>query len=1292
MTDNINTLFSSKEFEKINHIKESLGRHSLLQLYKEYNSLDTPVSSKKTKSKYSTSRDSKRSLKIYAIKDLIEGLEKDELEKNPDIFIDPPYINYPLIDDKLLQHKILLKEEFNVNKVDKIDYNFEDKCLSRNFNLSNYQRFVKTFMSPNTPYNGILLFHGTGVGKTCSAVQIAEQFKDFYKHKIRVILSQSIESGWKRNIYNPDKDSNQCTRNTYKHLLDRDIKESIIKKDVTRQVNKIIKTKYEFYGYQKFSNVVNQLKKSRIDNTPHNEKKTEEDILKLEILAIRDAFSNSLLIIDEAHNIRLEEGGNNKHVRNIIKIIDEVITHSINLKIVLLTATPMFNRANEIIWLLNILLKNDKKNPIRQDLFSPKGDITDEGARVLIDKSRGYISYVRGEDPITFPIRLYAGEDEVKPVDIYNNELGYPKVTFKRHKPILPEDSFKFLSMKISQFKSWQLKAYNDLITKHIKHDTLSIMDDTKCTQISNIVYSVPWKKHISDYYGQRGFSNIFNKAGKGSYSYKPEILKEYKGPLLIPKRIWEISSKINTIIHSIVDLNENFEDRSARSGVIFIYSRYLYAGILPMAIALEHLGFEKYGTGKGVLHYPEYKKSGNPDEQDKTKMEPMGYNSLPKSHPKSRGRGKYMILSGDHDLSKNKDKELKVAISENNKNGEEIKIILGTEVAAEGIDLKYVREVHIMDPWRHLNKIEQIIGRGIRFCSHSGLDIKKRNVTVYLHTGVGNPEIESTDTYIYRQAEIKTRQIGLVEKILKRNAIDCKLFHNSNVIKPNELPRIKLLKTYHNNVKKNVDIHDRSFSKICSYTEDCDYKCVCDEFINPDIVEDTNKSTFNPKMIDSLLYEIMLNIKNLYSYDYIYSLKEVIELVNQTKLYDDKYIKLALNDLLSNGHAIHRKIYKDTRSGPEIFSSDDMYKDYMVFDQNNIEGYLIKATGKPDNPDNIYCIFQPLNLKSTDVTMYDRINNHSINNTINPKHIDLSDTHIDLSDTIKKKDMGDIFTNYDDIIHHLEETFEILGQNREVIDKGSLNNRFPDLNECYIKEKNLEKIKGLIKMPDYDYQLNNYVLDRLLYNEKHIVLSNIMLKISEKIELDKIEERLFNNYSDMYFTSKNEINTIKYKDLLKIKDYNKILKGFYLFNNVGKSFGREFFKYMDGDIRELKMNLSKLESNINKYKMGNNKYTHPPHYFGYIDISKNKADKIHFKYKMKGLKISATQLPGVMCGSRAIKKEYEIIKYANEEFFNKYIDPTPDKKDKKVLCFIIEMILRIHGYFYKYEELSYIM
>ena len=39
------------------------------------------------------------------------------------------------------------------------------------------------------------------------------------------------------------------------------------------------------------------------------------------------------------------------------------------------------------------------------------------------------------------------------------------------------------------------------------------------------------------------------------------------------------------------------------------------------------------------------------------------------------------------------------------------------------------------MEPWHNINKLEQVIGRGIRNCSHNILEEKKRNITIYLHT-----------------------------------------------------------------------------------------------------------------------------------------------------------------------------------------------------------------------------------------------------------------------------------------------------------------------------------------------------------------------------------------------------------------------------------------------------------------------------------------------------------------------------------------------------------------------------
>ena len=43
------------------------------------------------------------------------------------------------------------------------------------------------------------------------------------------------------------------------------------------------------------------------------------------------------------------------------------------------------------------------------------------------------------------------------------------------------------------------------------------------------------------------------------------------------------------------------------------------------------------------------------------------------------------------------------------NREGDNIKIIIGSSVTSEGIDFRNIREIHIMEPWFHLYKIEQL-------------------------------------------------------------------------------------------------------------------------------------------------------------------------------------------------------------------------------------------------------------------------------------------------------------------------------------------------------------------------------------------------------------------------------------------------------------------------------------------------------------------------------------------------------------------------------------------------------
>ena len=251
---------------------------------------------------------------------------------------------YPDYNKNNFSESIIDRFEFFINPL-------EDKegCKEKKFNLAPYQIFLKNFISEETPYNSILIYHGTGTGKTCSAISIAENYRDIYhrKEKKIIILSPAaVKEGWRNNIYNPNKNEEQCTRDTYMNLME---KRKINKKqNIEGQQKKLIKEYYEFMGYGAFSNIIRKIIQK------YGIEKSKELVNKL--------FSNRVLIIDEAHNIRGDiDNPSSKSSDDNIEYIRFITENTKNLKLILLTATPMYNTASEIVELINLMLSNDKK-------------------------------------------------------------------------------------------------------------------------------------------------------------------------------------------------------------------------------------------------------------------------------------------------------------------------------------------------------------------------------------------------------------------------------------------------------------------------------------------------------------------------------------------------------------------------------------------------------------------------------------------------------------------------------------------------------------------------------------------------------------------------------------------------------------------------------------------------------------------------------------------------------------------------------------------------------------------
>ena len=177
------------------------------------------------------------------------------------------------------------------------------------------------------------------------------------------------------------------------------------RKRVENQIKKIIRQYYLFQGYGQFSNYISRIMERSVSSNDSDE------IANIKRAKALKKFSNRMIVIDEIHNMRLSEDGN---IKSSSENLTKLVSTANNIKLLILSATPMFNSYKEIIWLLNILNLNDKRYPIlEKDVFDKNGNFkvdkrgNEIGKNLLIQKSIGYVSYVRGENPFTFPNSIY---------------------------------------------------------------------------------------------------------------------------------------------------------------------------------------------------------------------------------------------------------------------------------------------------------------------------------------------------------------------------------------------------------------------------------------------------------------------------------------------------------------------------------------------------------------------------------------------------------------------------------------------------------------------------------------------------------------------------------------------------------------------------------------------------------------------------------------------------------------------------------------------------------------------
>jgi hypothetical protein len=809
---------------------------------------------------------------------------------------------YPHLDDPQFQKKITLKKEFRYRydgAISSVKEKSKTMCKkTSSFELSPHQEFVRKFISYQNPYNSLLLYHGLGSGKTCSAISITESLRMYSKYvphfkKILMVASPNVQENFKLQLFDPSKltrvnglwNLHGCVGNTLLKELNIDNTQEMKREDLIYRIRKIIKDNYSFIGYGSFANFI------------------EKQLSNRNIKKLQNMFRSRIIVIDEIHNIRITEKSSDSIGKKIASMLNKLVQYVKGIKFIFLTGTPMYNDPKEIIYLLNLMNLNDNRTTLQiKDVFTESGELKEGGTEKLQEKANGYISYVRGENPYVFPYMITPSMFK----DPHSSLLSTPPTIQFNDKKITPIEHLDLYEISLSDHQENAYLKTIELIeekkTEDFENiDSLGYNDLMKPIQHLLITYP-----HEEGYYtGDEGLQYVMQyreslyPPSRNEFVYNDTPLKgmfEYD-------QIGKYSSKIKSLLDNILD----------SKGIVLVYSQYINGGLVPIALALEELGMKRFGEKSKTLF--------------RDKKEDLNvYNLKRESYQGKFKQAKYAIISGEKMLSPDNNEEI-YALTHDNDEGQQIKVVLISQAGTEGIDLKNVRQVHVMEPWYNLNRIEQIIGRARRNCSHSELPLSERNFTLFLYTSVlKEKKRESLDNLLYRMAEKKSIKIGKVSRILKSVSVDCLLNQEQQQF-AKMTERISLVLS--NGQKIIYDVKDKPFSSLCDYSDQCEYQCInsVSPFEKEDILTYSYKDTQNNKLEDK--------IKTLFSKKHVYTKEEILTL-----------IRSPLEELLRT-------------------LTDMIEQKIPISDKYSKPGYLVQVA-------DLY-LFQPMELTDPRTLLYDR-------------------------------------------------------------------------------------------------------------------------------------------------------------------------------------------------------------------------------------------------------------------------------------------------------------------------------
>ncbi len=202
--------------------------------------------------------------------------------------------------------------------------NYMDHLNNKDKHLYDYQYNTSKYFLDNNHINGLLLYYGTGYGKTLTTIYMSEKYRiSNPEYKVIIIANKSLKEGFKKEFIK------------YYNLIDK-----------SKTINDIEFILEENYTFIAINSPILYKQILKLDNL-------DDNVPEIFI----NTLENKLIIIDEAHNFFNSIANNSK---NAVSLYDLILKTN-KKKLLFLTATPIINNPFELVSCFNMLrtLSND---------------------------------------------------------------------------------------------------------------------------------------------------------------------------------------------------------------------------------------------------------------------------------------------------------------------------------------------------------------------------------------------------------------------------------------------------------------------------------------------------------------------------------------------------------------------------------------------------------------------------------------------------------------------------------------------------------------------------------------------------------------------------------------------------------------------------------------------------------------------------------------------------------------------------------------------------------------------